>query len=151
MTKIVCVSGGFDPLHFAHVKHMEEAAKYGELIVVLNSDEWLERKKGYIFMPFEERKFIIERLKCVSQVTSVEDSDGTICEALRRIRPTFYAKGGDRIQTNTPELQVCEDYGITAVFGVGGYEKPQSSSWLVQRAAKHFNNKTEILEKIHVS
>jgi D-beta-D-heptose 7-phosphate kinase/D-beta-D-heptose 1-phosphate adenosyltransferase len=100
----VAVSGGMDPIHFGHVRMIQEAAQFGEVIVILNSDEWLMRKKGFVFMPWEERAEIIESIKGVRKVVRVDDSDGSVCEALRREKPTYFANGGDRTNKNTPEM-----------------------------------------------
>lgn len=131
--KTVCISGGFDPAHIGHIDHIEDAANYGEVIVILNSDEWLKRKKGYAFMPFEERARILKALRCVKDVVAVDDADGTVCEALRRIKPDFYAKGGDRTADNTPEAALCKELGIGLIWNVGG-GKTQASSALVRNA-----------------
>ena len=133
----VVVSGGFDPIHVGHVRMIIEAAKHGNVIVVANSDAWLMRKKGYIFMLFEERQEILASIKGVLRVESVDDIDGTVCEALRRIKPTHFANGGDRKQTNTPEMDVCNELGISLLWNIGG-GKIQSSSDLV-KAAKDKN------------
>lgn len=135
-SRIVCVSGGFDPLHIGHVRHMQEAAKYGDLIVILNSDAWLRRKKGFVFMPFEERAEIIRAYSFVKEVVSVDDTDGTVCEALRRLRPTHYAKGGDRGPSNTPEQETCGYLDIEVLFGIGGDDKIQASSRLVNKVVE---------------
>lgn len=127
------VSGGFDPLHIGHLRMIKEAAKYGKVIVVANSDAWLLRKKGYIFMPWTERKEIIEGYAEVDRVEAVDDSDGSVCEAIRRLRPTYFANGGDRTNKNTPEMAVCDELGITMLWEVGG-GKIQSSSEMVANA-----------------
>ena len=137
----VVVSGGFDPIHVGHVRMIIEAAKHGNVIVVANSDSWLMRKKGYVFMPFEERQEILASIKGVLQVESVDDTDGTVCEALRRIRPTHFANGGDRKQTNTPEMDVCKELGINLLWNIGG-GKIQSSSDLVRIAKQRNKNWT---------
>ena len=129
-THTVTVSGGFDPIHVGHLRMFKDAARFGSLIVILNSDEWLIRKKGYIFMTFEERKEIIEAFGCVAQVSEVDDTDLTVCEALERLRPTFFANGGDRKSENVPEVELCNKLGINLLWNVGG-EKIQSSSDLV--------------------
>jgi len=126
----VCVSGGFDPVHIGHLRMIQEAAQHGQVIVIVNSDEWLMRKKGYIFMPFEERCEILQGFAAVSETTHVDDSDGTVCEALRRLKPTYFANGGDRKTDNTPEMDVCETEGIELLWAIGG-GKIQSSSDLV--------------------
>ena len=128
---VTCVSGGFDPLHIGHLRLMKEAAQHGHLVVIVNSDDWLMRKKGYIFMPFEERCEILNGLKCVSETVGVDDRDGTVCEALRRIKPTYFANGGDRQSQNTPEINLCEEIGIELLWRIGG-GKMQSSSQLVE-------------------
>ena len=137
----VVVSGGFDPLHAGHVRMIIDAARHGNVIVVANSDAWLKRKKGYIFMPFEERSQILESIKGVLRVEAVDDSDGTVCEALRRIKPTYFANGGDRTDVNTPELGVCVELGIQPLWNIGG-DKIQSSSDLVKAAKRRSLNWT---------
>ena len=127
----VAVSGGFDPVHVGHVRMILEAAEVGDVIVIANSDEWLMRKKGYVFMPWKERAEILASIKGVLKVVTVDDSDGTVCEALRREKPTFFANGGDRKTDNTPEMDVCSELGIGLLWEVGG-GKIQSSSELVK-------------------
>ena len=129
----IAVSGGFDPIHKGHVQMIREAAEYGRVIVFLNSDAWLIRKKGYKFMPFEERAYIAGSIKGVSIITNVDDSDGTVCKALERFKPDYFANGGDRYETNTPEMKVCKDLGIQMLWNIGG-GKIQSSSELVTKA-----------------
>jgi len=134
--KYVMVSGGFDPVHVGHVRMIQEAAKYAEgLYVVINSDDWLLRKKGYIFMPWKERAEIIEAIAGVSCAIAVDDSDGTVCDALRKLKPAYFANGGDRTNKNTPEMKVCEELGIEMLWNVGG-GKIQSSSTLVANSKK---------------
>ena len=132
---IIAVSGGFDPVHVGHLRMFEDAAKHGKVVVIANSDDWLMRKKNYIFMPFEERKEIIEAFECVYKVEHVDDSDGTVCEALARIRPAFFANGGDRKSDNVPEIALCNDLGIKLLWNIGG-NKIQSSSDLAESADK---------------
>jgi len=138
--KTIMVSGGFDPLHIGHLRMIKEAAKHGKVIVVVNSDAWLLRKKGFIFMPFEERKEIIEGYTEVDRVEAVDDSDGTVCEAIWRLKPTYFANGGDRTSNNTPEMNVCKQMGIEMLWGVGG-GKIQSSSDMVANATTAKRNK----------
>jgi len=128
----VAISGGCDPIHVGHVRMIQQAAEYGDVIVILNSDEWLMRKKGFVFMTWQERAEIISAIKGVVKVVPVDDSDGTVCEALLRIMPDFFANGGDRTDINTPEKQICIDNDITMVWGIGG-GKIQSSSDLVAK------------------
>jgi len=134
MKKIVAVSGGFDPVHVGHIKHFREAKKLGgKLVVILNSDNFLKKKKGFVFMPFKERREILEGMKYVDKVVAAIDKDQTVCETLRKIRPDIFAKGGDRTLDNIPETNVCDRLKIKMVFGVGGTDKPQSSSWLTNK------------------
>ena len=106
------------------------AAQEGSVIVILNSDAWLEQKKGYVFMPFEERKAILEAFSDVHHVIEVDDSDGTVCAALDQLRPCYFGNGGDRVSGNVPEVKFCKRYGIGLKWNLGG-NKVQSSSELV--------------------
>lgn len=133
MSGIICVSGGFDPLHAGHLEMFREAATHGKLVVILNSDAWLMRKKGFAFMPWAERAAIIGDLKYVHQVVVADDADGTVCEALSRLKPALFANGGDRTGSNTPETALCEKLGIKLLWNVGG-GKRASSSELVRNA-----------------
>ena len=128
--KIVCVSGGFDPVHVGHVRMTQEAARHGDVIVIANSDDWLKRKKGYVFMDYEQRQEILYAFKGVVDVVQASDDDGTVCKTLRNINPTVFANGGDRGDSNTPEVDVCIELGIKMLWNVGG-GKIQSSSELV--------------------
>lgn len=136
---LIAVSGGFDPVHIGHIRMIRDAARYGDVMVIINSDDWLMRKKGYVFMPYEERVEIIGNIKGVALVTSVDDSDETVCEALRRHKPDAFANGGDRKTENTPEMDVCEELGIQMMWAIGGNNKPQSSSWLVNKLKESKN------------
>jgi D-beta-D-heptose 7-phosphate kinase/D-beta-D-heptose 1-phosphate adenosyltransferase len=135
--RIAVVSGGFDPLHSGHINLLESAAAYGDkLVVLLNSDEWLTRKKGRPFLPFDERATIIERLNMVSNVYSVDDKDNSVTQGLIQIRDAFghehdyvFCNGGDRGKDNIPEMQV---EGYEFVFSVGGDFKANSSSWILK-------------------
>ena len=128
----VMVSGGFDPVHAGHIRMIRDAANFGDVIVIANSDDWLFRKKGFVFMTFAQRAEILNAIKGVILVDSVDDTDGTVCEAIRRLKPDFFANGGDRGRSNTPEQSVCEELGVKLLWGVGGDKKLASSSDLVQ-------------------
>jgi len=136
MPRTVIVSGGFDPLHSGHIAYLQAAAKLGDRLVVgVNSDAWLITKKGRFFMPLKERLAVIRAMGCVDEAISFDDSDGTACcliEAIRANRPKddlIFANGGDRTRDNIPEMLVG---GVTFVFGVGGSDKLNSSSWILQ-------------------
>ncbi|NQV88835.1 MAG: adenylyltransferase/cytidyltransferase family protein [Parcubacteria group bacterium] len=132
---IVTVSGGFDPIHVGHVRMIQEAAALGdELVVVINNDNWLTKKKGYVFMPQDQRKEIIEAMAGVTRVLltshEVDCEDMSVCEALREIQPHVFANGGDRFADNIPEAVLAKELGIETVFNIGQGGKVQSSSWL---------------------
>ena len=140
--KRIMVSGGFDPLHVGHVKMIEKASEWGQVIVVINSDDWLMRKKGYVFMPWKERAQIMGNIKGVVLVTGVDDTDGTVCHALGYHRPDAFANGGDRKEENTPEMEICDNLGIQMFWSIGG-GKIQSSSWLVDATKEKQNGNTK--------
>ena len=129
--KVIAVSGGFDPIHVGHLRMMQEAAQHGRLVVIINSDEWLRRKKGYVFMPWQERAEIISAYDFVSEVVMAKDQDRTVVASLDEMRPDIFANGGDRENVNTPEAQFCKENGIEMMWGVGG-GKIQSSSSMVK-------------------
>lgn len=128
----IMVSGGFDPVHAGHIRMIRAASQYGDVIVVANSDKWLHEKKGFVFMDFEQRSEILNSIKGVILVSHVDDSDGTVCEAIKRLKPTFFANGGDRGKHNTPEQDVCDQLGIKMLWSIGGDEKVAASSDLVK-------------------
>ena len=134
--KIVAISGGFDPVHVGHVRMIKESAKLGDVIIITNSDAWLKRKKGYVFMPWEERQEILAEFKGVIDVIEAWDEDDTVCKTLERVKPDIFANGGDRKGDNTPEVELCIDLGIELAWNVGG-DKIQSSSDLVDRMKKN--------------
>ncbi len=134
--KISVVSGGFDPIHTGHLSYLKEARRFGEkLIVCLNSDHWLTSKKGQPFLPFHERKSILESLKYVDKVIEFDDSDGSCISALNQIKKRYprsnitFCNGGDRTEANIPELSVP---GINFKFEVGGGDKKNSSSQILE-------------------
>ena len=127
---IVAISGGFDPIHIGHVRLIHDAALKGDVVVLLNSDDWLKRKKGFIFMDWLSRAYILRAITGVKDVVSVDDSDGTVLKGLMELRPDYFANGGDRTASNTPEIVYCLDNGIKPLWNVGG-EKIASSSELV--------------------
>ena len=136
--KTVLVTGGFDPLHSGHIKYLEAAKSLGDkLIVGLNSDYWLKNKKGRHFMPWEERRTILESLKMVDHVLEFNDNDGTACNAIEQVLDIFgsviFANGGDRTFTNIPEMDKFDtDTRVRFQFGVGGENKANSSSWILE-------------------
>lgn len=137
MSKVVVITGGFDPLHSGHIDYIKAARKLGQVLIVgVNSDEWLVRKKGRSFMPFEERVDIVQSIQEVEYAIPFDDSDNSGKDAIawaRRVYPEHtivFANGGDRTSDNIPEMDF-EDDNIEFVFGVGGSTKANSSSWLL--------------------
>ena len=118
----VAVSGGFDPINIGHIRYIREAAKLGNrLVVILNGDDFLLRKKGFVFWSFAERKEIMENIKGVDEVVAAMDEDQTVRKTLELIKPDIFAKGGDRIGPETiPETETCYKLGCRLVTNVGG-------------------------------
>lgn len=136
--KIVLVTGGFDPIHSGHIAYINAAKKLGDLLVVgLNSDAWLARKKGQPFMPYKERAAVVFALQNVDGVVQFDDTDNSSRDAIFKIRESYpdativFANGGDRTKDNIPEMDI-EDDNVEFVFGVGGENKANSSSWILQ-------------------
>jgi len=136
MSKVVIVTGGFDPLHSGHISYLNHADHLGEhLVIGLNSDAWLERKKGRAFMPWRERMIILDNLHMVDEVIAFDDSDSTACDAIHKVKEKYpdaqviFANGGDRTEDNIPEM-IFDD--VEFVFGVGGEDKKNSSSWILK-------------------
>ncbi len=132
---IILLSGGFDPLHVGHIRMIRDAKRYGHIWVALNSDAWLMRKKGYVFMPFSERAEIVRALYGVGGILPVDDKDDHVANAIRGLRPKWFGNGGDRTTANKFEHDACVEIGCREVFGLGG-GKIQSSSELVKATQK---------------
>ena len=141
MSKVVIVTGGFDPLHSGHIAYFKAARELGDhLVVGVNSDEWLTRKKGRPFMPFEERCAIIKELECVDEVIGFNDDDDSACAAIYTVLATrgsswkvVFANGGDRTNKNTLEYTMYGNHhDVSFAFGVGGTDKKNSSSWILK-------------------
>lgn len=138
MNKIVLVTGGFDPIHSGHIEYLKAAKKLGDVLVVgLNSDDWLTRKKGAAFMPYFERSTVLRNIVGVDYVIDFDDSDGSAKHAIWMVRQSYprdkiiFANGGDRTNDNIPEMDI-EDNNVQFAFGVGGFNKANSSSWILQ-------------------
>lgn len=138
MNRIVLITGGFDPLHSGHIAYIKAAKKLGDILVVgVNSDAWLTRKKGTPFMPYMERSAIVRSIVGVDFVIDFDDSDGSAKHAIQMVRQSYpqnkiiFANGGDRTSTNIPEMDIIDD-NLEFAFGVGGEDKKNSSSWILQ-------------------
>ena len=139
MTDIILVSGGFDPIHSGHIKLIEDAGTYGEVVVLLNSDKWLKNKKGKAFLPFNERKIIMLAIKKVIDVIEFDDQDKTCVDGIRIALKKYgqknlkFANGGDRNTGTTPEIEFCNRNNVKMLFGIGGSDKSNSSSWILSK------------------
>jgi cytidyltransferase-like protein len=138
MNKIVLITGGFDPLHSGHIAYFKAAKALGDILVVgVNSDAWLTRKKGTPFMPYMERSTIVRNIVGVDFVIDFNDKDGSAKHAIQMVRSSYpqdkiiFANGGDRTHINIPEMDIIDD-NLQFVFGVGGFNKANSSSWILQ-------------------
>lgn len=131
--RIVATSGGFDPIHPGHISSLQASAEFGDVVVaIVNGDAFLRAKKGKPFQDLETRCLIVSAVRGVDYVVPFEiDADPTVREALRRLRPDVFTKGGDRADARTiPEWDVCQELGIEVVTGVGA-DKRWSSSWFL--------------------
>ena len=138
MKKIVLITGGFDPLHSGHIAYFKAAKALGDILIVgVNSDAWLTRKKGSPFMPYKERASIVRNIVGVDFVIDFNDNDGSAKNAIQMVRQSYpsdkiiFANGGDRTDKNIPEMDIDDD-NLEFAFGVGGFNKANSSSWILQ-------------------
>ena len=135
MSKIVCISGYFDPIHVGHLEYIKQAKALGDyLIVIVNNDHQASLKKGKSFMPDMERVAVVKAIRYVDQVVLSVDQDRTVRETLRTMspRPHIFANGGDQNNQCIPEAPICEELGIQLIDGLG--DKIQSSSWLINKS-----------------
>jgi cytidyltransferase-like protein len=139
MNTVVIVTGGFDPIHSGHIFYIKAAKALGDILVVgVNSDDWLKRKKGKSFLPIDERLVIMDNIKSVDMVITFDDSDNSAKDAILKVRNTFpndkiiFANGGDRTPENIPEMDIVDD-NLEFRFGVGGEFKKNSSSWILDQ------------------
>lgn len=146
---VVAVSGGFDPIHPGHIRYFKAAKELGDkLVVILNNDNWLVKKKRFNFMSEKERKEVLEAIKYVDEVIitkHVKDTDDlSVSESLKSLKPDIFANGGDRKADNIPEYELCKKMGVRMVFNVGPGGKIQSSSSLVDKAARNAPRKVDV-------
>ena len=139
MNEIIIVSGGFDPIHSGHIKLLEEAGSYGDIVVLLNSDNWLREKKGHEFLSFYERKIIMFAIKKVIDVIDFDDDNNNCVNGIEKTiakyngRKIKFANGGDRNSNTTPEYEFCKKNNIEMLWGIGGENKSNSSSWILKK------------------
>ena len=142
MSTVTLVTGGFDPLHSGHIAYFKAAKEFGNILCVgVNSDDWLTRKKGKPFMNIDERLSIIKELKCVDLAIEFRDKDDSACDAIEMALEVYdnvvFCNGGDRGSMNTPEYnRYKDDKRVEFKFGVGGEDKKNSSSWILERWKK---------------
>lgn len=152
ISKCVCVSGYFDPIHVGHLEYLRKAKELGNyLVVIVNNDEQAALKKGKSFMPCDERIEILRNIRCVDKVIKSIDNDRTVCKTLATMYPApdIFCNGGDQTNETIPETDVCEMRGIELIDGLG--DKIQSSSWLINGAKDIKNKKQENLELEDIS
>jgi D-beta-D-heptose 7-phosphate kinase/D-beta-D-heptose 1-phosphate adenosyltransferase len=141
--KVVIATGGFDPIHSGHIEYLKAAkmiaGEDGLLIVGVNSDGWLKRKKGKSFLPWHERVNIVSSIRYVDEVIGFDDNDDSAIDCIKQVRDMFtnadiiFVNGGDRTSTNIPELDCKDALGVSFLFGVGGTDKKNSSSWILEK------------------
>ncbi len=136
---VVAVSGGFDPIHIGHIEMFERARALGDkLVVILNNDNWLKKKRGHAFMSEDERMKVIKAIRFVDDVVLTKHppnpEDMSVSRELRELAPDIFGPGGDRKIDVVPEVRVCEEIGCRQVYNLG--EKIQSSSWLLANYLK---------------
>ena len=146
--KVSLVTGGFDPIHSGHISYFERAKDLSNYLVVgLNTNEWLTRKKGQYFLPWIERAEIIRHLDMVDAVISWDDADdsalGAIAKCLEISEKVIFCNGGDRTKTNIPEaMGYADDPRVYFKYGIGGEDKMNSSSWILNN---YFDRQRKIL------
>ena len=148
MNDIILISGGFDPVHSGHIMLIQEASKFGNVVILLNSDQWLRNKKGKEFLPYKEREIIMGFFKNVIDVISFDDTDKTCIDGIRKAIRKYpnhkikFANGGDRNDKTTPNSETifCEKNGVETLWSIGGDTKKNSSSLILQRWKEKIKN-----------
>tara|TARA_Y100000593_G_C4108394_1_gene236704 strand:+ start:49 stop:495 length:447 start_codon:yes stop_codon:yes gene_type:complete len=119
--KTIALSGGFNPARKSHVAMILDASKIGNVIIILNSDEWCKRHSWnkQLFSVYENREAVLRLIPGVIDVIPAEDEDDTVCKTLRKVKPDFFGNGGIRNVTNTPEVDLCRELGIGTIWYLG--------------------------------
>ena len=131
--QIIALSGSFDVLHPGHIRMIKGAEYFGKVVIFLNSDEWVRRNKGFLLMPWSDRREMLLSVTGVYSVERVNDEDDTVCEALIRLKPNIFGNGGNRTHYNTPERRLCNEMGIACVWGIGGGERDKYSNEILEK------------------
>ena len=131
--QIIALSGAFDVLHPGHIRMIKGAEYFGKVVIFLNSDEWVRRNKGFLLMPWSDRREMLLSVTGVHSVERVNDEDDTVCEALIRLKPNIFGNGGNRTHYNTPERRLCNEMGIACVWGLGGGERDKYSNEILEK------------------
>jgi len=138
MKDIILISGGFDPIHSGHIEMIKEASSFGDVVVLLNSDNWLINKKGKFFLPYDERSTIMFSIKNIIDVIDFNDDDKTCIDGIQKAIKKYnnriikFANGGDRNNNTTPEIDFCKKNNIETLWGIGGNYKKNSSSLILK-------------------
>ena len=126
MNKIIALSGAFDPPTIGQTQMISHASRFGDVVIILNSDRWLSDRKHHMFLPRKHRKYILSKMPGVIDIVDAKDEDGTVCETLRELRPDMFGNGGYRTPENTPEINLCKELGIDLVWQIGSTEDTKS-------------------------
>lgn len=142
--KVVALSGAFHPFSLGHLGMIQEAAKYGKVIIILNSDEWLIRNKSKSgIMEYEKRKLFLQSIPEVAKIIPAQDDDDTVCETLKYLTPDIFGNGGSRTEQNTPEKELCKKLDIEMLWDIGNNINNNDEKW--KELYENFNKK--LLEK----
>tara|TARA_R110000824_G_scaffold24633_1_gene86536 strand:- start:331 stop:747 length:417 start_codon:yes stop_codon:yes gene_type:complete len=137
MNKIIALSGAFDPPTIGQTQMISHASKFGDVVIILNSDRWLNERKHHIFLSRDHRKYVLSKMPGVVNVVDAKDEDGTVCETLRELQPDMFGNGGYRTPENTPEIDLCRELNIELVWQVGSAEDTKQIENLYTRVLRN--------------
>jgi glycerol-3-phosphate cytidylyltransferase-like family protein len=136
MNKIIALSGAFDPPTVGQTQMISHASRFGDVIIILNSDRWLSERKFNIFLSREQRKQILFKMPGVVDIIDADDEDGTVCNNLRKLCPDMFGNGGYRTPENTPEIKLCRELGIELVWQIGSVEDTKNIEKLYKKVIR---------------